>query len=476
MLINIFSCLQNQYISAFSVGLTVMVSGACFAWVSPVLPLLTGPDAIIPMDSTQLSWMISLIELGSLFSPPLAGFIANLCGRKPGILIAGPPMIAGWVLILMTRDVYSLYVVRLLHGFSVGVLFTIVPIYLGEIAAVNVRGGITSLLQTMWYTGFLYQYVIGSYLSYKNSVIVNLCLTTAVFIFFFLIQPETPTYFVIKKREEDANKSLMLLRGKSTITDIATEMQNIKDSVTKDTSNKTKLSDLINLSKTDFRIILTVQVLSTIRLLSGTITYSAYINEILRKADWEKVSPKVIMMVYSSITLITICIATLSIDYFGRRPLLLLSCIGTGICNFALGFIYWCKATGSIIIDTHSIRWFPALALNMFTMFFGIGLGPVTQTLQSELFPTHLRAIGNILTAYNLVIISFLSLRFYQIIIDLIDVYANFFIFSANCLLGAIITYVYVPETKGKTFLEINEFFHKKSNKDKTKNLEITRV
>jgi SP family facilitated glucose transporter-like MFS transporter 8 len=89
-------------------------------------------------------------------------------GRKPLILWSGPFCIVGWVLVLATRESAVIYVVRVLHGAAVGIVYTVCPMYIAEIAEPRIRGELSGQFQTMWYMGVVYAYIVGAYLEYQR--------------------------------------------------------------------------------------------------------------------------------------------------------------------------------------------------------------------------------------------------------------------------------------------------------------------
>ncbi|RZF36292.1 hypothetical protein LSTR_LSTR006797 [Laodelphax striatellus] len=458
------SLIRNQYVAAFSAALTMTICGSCFVWSTPLIPRLSGAHAILQMTPTEISWMVSIVELGSLVSPFPTGRIADRWGRKLALITAAPPVIISWCLILALKTAYAFYIARVLQGYAVSVVFTVCPMYLSEIASVEARGRITALVQVMWYLGILLQFCTGSYLSYEVNVYTNLALTVLVFLF-FLTQPESPHYLMLYNLQEKAVKALQPLRCGASEESIRKEVTQIREALDAEKNNNASWMDLIA-TAADRKILLITQVLTAVRLMSGTITISAYLGELLILADWSTIDPKTCMVFFSTVTIVTIIIATCVVDKIGRIPLLIISGVGTCLSNAAIAIFFWLQNNSDM--DVTNLKWLPAVVLTLFTFFFSLGLGPVTQTIQAELFPSHLRGYGSIVSVFNMTILSFLGLRSYQIINDLFGVCTNFIIFSLVCGLGLIFTILYVPETKGKTFYEIRTYFlkHNKEGND----------
>lgn len=74
----------------------------------------------------------------SQIGPFVAGVAVSKIGRKWALLSSALPLILGWILVATATSVAFLYSARVFWGISVGMLFTVMPIYCGEIATVNV--------------------------------------------------------------------------------------------------------------------------------------------------------------------------------------------------------------------------------------------------------------------------------------------------------------------------------------------------
>ena len=60
-------------------------------------------------------------------------------GRKRAILFSALPFTIAWILIATANSVYQLYVSRFISGAALAIDFTVVPMYCGEIAEVNMK-------------------------------------------------------------------------------------------------------------------------------------------------------------------------------------------------------------------------------------------------------------------------------------------------------------------------------------------------
>lgn len=129
---------------------------------------------------------------------------------------------------------------RFLAGMADGVAFTVVPMYIGEIADANVRGMLGSSCSVMWIVGFLIINIIGSYLSISRTAIVSSIIPVIAF-FTFMWMPESPYHLLMRDREDDAKKSLRKFRKRDNVDD---EIERMKSNLQSKTNNTGRFFDL----------------------------------------------------------------------------------------------------------------------------------------------------------------------------------------------------------------------------------------
>ena len=90
-----------------------------------------------------------------------------------------------------------------------------------------------------------------------------------------------------------------------------------------------------------------------------------------------------------------------------------------------------------------------------FIIFYSIGLGSTPWTVNSEIYPLHLRGAGNSLATTSNWISNFIIASVFLTLIDTnIGKLITFASLALICALCWIFVYYLLPETKGKTFEE----------------------
>lgn len=116
-------------------------------------------------------------------------------------------------------------------------------------------------------------------------------------------------------------------------------------------------------------------------------------------------------------------------------------------------------------------KWLAAGGLFFYLMSFAIGMGPTPWTLNSEIYPLHLRGIGNSMSATTNWISNFaVSMSFLTLLEDVWygDVFA-FILIVIFSILAFIFVYVLIPETKGLSMDRVLGLFIKDLDVDNVK-------
>lgn len=92
----------------------------------------------------------------SVVSPIPASYLADRIGTKKTLLLAAIPYIIGWILVMLARNVPTIYVSRLISGLGYGIAYTAAPMYLGEIASDECRGAMATLITVMSKVRYLF--------------------------------------------------------------------------------------------------------------------------------------------------------------------------------------------------------------------------------------------------------------------------------------------------------------------------------
>ena len=180
-----------------------------------------------------------------------------------------------------------------------------------------------------------------------------------------------------------------------------------------------------------------------------------------------------VSIIVSLIQIVFTLVAVLIVDKSGRRLLLMVGGFFMFVVMFILGVYYDVTIfepvpEGQITIFGHrtvplgNISWLAVTCVIIFIMMFSIGWGPIPWMLMSELFPPKARDVAG--ATVNVVnwLSAFLIMKFFPQMQHALKNQGVFWFYSAFSLLSFLFTLLFVPETKGKTLEEIEQYFQKR--------------
>lgn len=435
-----------------------MSAGCWLGWPSPTVPKLVYNKTDMVVNLQQVSWIVASMEIGQILSPVPSGYLADLLGRKLMLLLTAVLFYATWVLAGLASSADELYVARFLAGVGTGVVFTVVPVYLGEIASAPLRGSLSIVFTNFLELGILIQFGVGPHVSY-NMLAFFSGAVSVVFFGSFLFMPDSPYFLMMKNRENDAREALMWLRCLKVYTNekgdlvdpTDREIQEIRAAIEEDRRNKGRFYDLISTAE-NRRATMIVMVLCAFQKLCGISCLISYSSTTL--PDWDGVvGANDVIILFGFILATCNFLSAPLVDRLGRRPLIMLSGIGCGVASGLSAIFYYLHRETKM--DTTAISWMPHICLISLgvTQSFGVVVIPVI--LLGELFPTGVRSFAAAVASIVMAGSSFLVNKLYLTISVHIGIYANFVFFSVMGFLCAIFSYFFVFETKGKSFVEI---------------------
>lgn len=427
--------------------------GAAMAWPSPTLVDMANHQAPLTLDVPEITWMVSLLFCGHIISPVPTGYLMDLFGRKKTTLTLVTVPFLSWLLILFATSPVHLYIARFFGGVWIGVISTIIPIYVGEVAGPKIRGSLTTLNNLFMNFGVMYVYIIGPFVSY-SALAISCEILTGIFFFMFATVPESPYYLIKTKRRQEAIDVLNWLRKGETAENIDNEMKRIERSIEEQEAQKATLKDIFYEVGNRKAIIISV-VYAILKRSAGSGVMEAYTSITLPDKTFRVLSPNICVIIIGVVSLIS-CVfsAGLAVSY-SRRLLLTISCAGCATTTAAIGIWFYLNYFTSVSVTAYGDIIF--LSVAVYYTFYNIGLGPIGTSIKGELFAPSVKALSSSITTLVAAFTGFCMNKFYLIVANSIGMYVNYVVFCVSSILGIVFTWVYVPDTHNKTLEEVQE-------------------
>ncbi|XP_032674675.1 facilitated trehalose transporter Tret1-like isoform X2 [Odontomachus brunneus] len=405
-------------------------------------------DMPLRLTDTEASWVASFLNIGRLIGALLGAFCQEFVGRKRVLLLSGLPLASSWIFTICTTSVTWLYWSRICSGIGSGMFWPAMSLYLGEVADPTIRGSLIAMNVNAASVGLFLGNAMGPYLSIEMFAYVSL-VPNILFVALFSLIPESPYHYALHGDIDEAEASLKWFRRES---DVKAELQELQDFVNgAATSILTKLKDL--LLPANLKSMLIMSGLNVFVYASSYNTINSYAEIILINSG-VSITPSIIVMVLGFSTIVVGSTVTFLVDRFGRRNLLIVSSFGVAVSLVALGLHFYLL---SLNLNPEILTWLPITSLLSFSIFVSYGLVPVPSTLVSEMFPANFKNVASLCIALGNATFAFVFAKTYQPFIDIAGETTVYWSYGFFVLLAVPYVWYFIPETKGKSLLEIQQ-------------------
>lgn len=430
------------------VSIVAALGGLLFGYNTSVISgVLLFISRQFELSTVQQELIVSTLLIGALLGALFGGFVADVFGRKKTLFLTLILFFIGVLTLAEASHFVTFLVGRFISGLGVGIVSMAVPLYIAEMSPPHNRGALVSLNQLCITLGILIAYLVTFLFSadgeWRDMFAFAFIPIALQFIGLFFVD-ETPSWLMSNHKQKEAEEVL----HKITVGRVDEQLihERRKDDAPCQRSFKALFASRVRLP---FLIGIGVAVFQSI---TGINTVIYYAPQIFQLAGYHTAQTALFATVLVGvINVIATIIALWLIDRVGRRPLLMAGLIGMGLALLVLGvsFRYSGEMAGLTAI----------VAMLTYVGFFAVSLGPVAWLIISEVYPLGIRgrAMG-IATFTNWVSNYFVSLTFLSLI-QYLGSSGTFWLYAGVCILAFWFVAALVPETKGKTFDEIQHFW-----------------
>ena len=374
------------------------------------------------LTTIQQQLVVSSLLFGSIFGALGGGALSDWIGRRRVLLSIAILFLIGTTIVTQVYQIWALMIARCISGIACGIAAVVVPLYVAEISPPHLRGRLVSTAALMTTIGILVAFLVATFYAssptwrtmfwFGSVPAVTLLIGT-----FFI--PESPAWSM-RQRTPKEKITLRYLFSPEVRTPV-----------------------LIGVGINVFQQI------------TGINTTTYYGPKIFQMAGCSSAKIAIFgMFVVTFIEMVMTFVGLMLVDRLGRRPLAIYGLTGMALAFVLLG--------SSFLICTANVGWIALIAFILYVASFAPGLGIVTSLLTSEIYPLAIRGRAMSIALFaNWVANYFVSLTFLTLL-DYLTVGGTYLFYAAICLLAILFIWRFVPETKGKTFAEIQEFWSNK--------------
>lgn len=451
------------------------LGGLLFGYDTAVISGAVGAIDANFIDPLQLSetarnslsgWTISSALLGCVIGAAVAGWVGARFGRKGGLLLAAvlflvsaigsaiPEIGLGPIGSMGPAALTPFICYRIICGIGIGIASMLSPLYIAEIAPADARGRLVSYNQLAIVLGILLVYFVNWGIAEAGNdawvqatgwrfMLGSEAVPALLFLLLLLLVPDTPRWLVMRNRNDEA---LAVLSRLTDDREAKTTVAAIEESLAVDAHRSEP-----GLFTFGPMVIFVGIALSAFQQLVGINAVLYYAPLMFRNMGASTDVSLLQTAVVGLANVVFTVVAIVTVDRFGRKPLLISGALIMATAMFALGFQF----------SDQSVGIWALAAVILYIAGFAFSWGPVTWVLLSEIFPNAVknRAMA-IAVAAQWITNLFVSWSFK--VLDgssWLNAFSHhgfsYWFYGAMSLLAALFVYRLVPETKQRTLEEI---------------------
>lgn len=399
------------------------------------------------LTTTMKELIVSSVLLGAMAGSLFSGKLTDRFGRRRLMLVISTLFIIGTLIASYANTVQLIIAGRILIGIAIGMGSYTAPLYIAEAAPFEWRGALVSLNQLAITLGIMSSYFINFafiHTEYSWRAMFLIGILPAILLGLGMIfLPESPRWLVKQNKLDKARKILEKLRAHSNVDH---ELNEIKESLKlREASLKDVFSPWIR------RVLFLGIFLGFLQQVTGINTLIYYAPTIFQMAGFHDASSSILATTgIGVVNVLSTIFAIIVLDRLGRRPLLFAGLIGMGLSLFCLSLAFH---------FSHSdyLKWIAVASIFIYIISFAFSLGALLWLMVAEIFPLEVRGTAMSIAVFSCWFWNFAVSFTFLSLLNLLGAPKTFLLYTAMCVLGLIISYFFVPETKGVSLEKIEE-------------------
>ncbi|CAL9777809.1 unnamed protein product [Musa acuminata subsp. burmannicoides] len=472
------SYFSNFYVLGLT--LTAGIGGFLFGYdtgvISGALLYIRDDFAAVAENNVLQETIVSMAIAGAIIGAAGGGWVNDAYGRKKATLLADIIFAIGSVVMCAAPDPYVLIFGRLLVGLGIGIASVTAPVYIAEASPSEIRGGLVGM-NVLMITG-------GQFLSY----LVNLAFTEVpgtwrwmlgvaalpaiIQFFLMLFLPESPRWLYLKNEKPQAIAVLAKIYGSDRLGEEIDILAVASEEAFR-SKNNVRYLDVFK-SKEMRLAFLAGAGLQAFQQFTGINTVMYYSPTIVQMAGFTSNQLALLLsLIVAAMNAAGTIVGIFLIDRCGRRRLTLSSLSGVIISLLILSGAFFLQSSelnsGLCEVQTlhgtcgTSLGWIAVLGLALYIAFFSPGMGPVPWAVNSEIYPEAYRGVcGGMSATVNWVSNLIVSQTFLSLV-TVVGTGGTFLIIAGVAVVAFIFVALFVPETKGLSFEEVERLWKERA-------------
>jgi MFS transporter, SP family, xylose:H+ symportor len=431
---------------------------------------------------------------GCLIGGAIGGVVAHYLGRRGGLIVAGvlffvsslgsawpesfigvlgsvlTPLINAllWFLNLFFEDapyvkfgedITNFIGHRLWGGMGIGLASMLAPMYIAEIAPPSKRGALVTYQQIAIVSGITVSYFVNYFIKKFGGdgdpnwvheqgwrwMLACCAIPAGIFVLLLLFVPETPRGLALKGKNDKAREVLTKLANEEEARIVLAEI----DASLKETAGK--------LFSYGGLVIVVGILLSAFQQLVGINAVLYYGPQMFENMGFKGDASFAQTVIMGIVMVVFTLIATVTVDKWGRKPLLILGALIMAVTMIALGFMF----------DANSVGLGALIVVCIYIAGFSLSWGPVVWVMLAEIFPNSIRDKAMAIAVAAQWFMNWVVSVTFNIMDGNTALNAAFnhgfayWLYGGFSVLAALFVWKFVPESKGVTLEQMQKLWKK---------------
>lgn len=475
----------SRYRNAYTLALSASMGSIFFGWDTGLM------GGILTLDSFQRYFgidelsvsaqanfngnIVSVMQAGCIFGALLTSWSSSRFGRKRSLIASGVIYTIGSLIQSVaglgssqTVALRVLYFSRVFAGIGVGMVSALAPSYISECMPRHIRGRCTGLVQFSDNIGMMLSFWVNysasinipdSDIQWRMPFIIQL-VPGIIFILLMIPQPESPRWLVERERYDEAARTLAYV-VRTSVDDKAVLLT--LDEIKADFIGKQQISlvsqfRMMGESRQTALRCLIPSILTFFQQWTGTNAVNYFSPQIFSALGITGTASGLFATgIYGLVKVVSVGLTlAFAVESWGRKLCLFVGAVGQGLTMLWIGGFGAIHPQSTIVPASYV----SIIAVYLYAVFYCIGWGPLPWVVASEVAPNHVRAATLTVAVSINWLFSFTISRLTPVMLENIT-YGTFLLFGMCCVIMAVWTYLFLPETKGYALEDIKYLFEK---------------
>ncbi len=484
-------------------GLGGLLYGVDVGVIAAALPYI---ERTSTFTQNEIGWIVGMALWGSLPSSMVAGLLAEWFGRKRMIVVSALLFLISIPVICASGffeggNFWMMVGGRGLQGAAAGLFGVIVPMYLAECLDADSRGKGTGMFQLLLTIGLVFVAVIGffvtsvigdakiavdakavekgveaaavtfaqikewmapdqitSWVHAWQTIFLLSCIPGIILFIGAFRLKESSRWLYRKGRKDEALASLAANNGEAKAKEILDEMIAADEAAAAEKAKNAAATDSLFQKKYVIPFILAVVILACNQT-TGINSVLNYTVTIFQKTGMQGAFANISDVAIKVMNCVMTVVACALVDKKGRKFLLKLGTSGIIIGLCGVGSIFFAISKGWVV-PSMTTGVLATIFFFMFIGFYAVGPGVCVWLALTELMPTRIRANGMaIAMIINQGVSAGIATIFPKWCSWTNDNGSVFFVLAGFTVIYFITAAFFLPETKGRTLEEVEQYF-----------------